>query len=157
MPWICELQVLLKKDTETLMDSIVCPEVKNTCSSSSGSGGTQEASVKKVLQLALLCSKKQPTERPTMNDVVKVLLTLIPPPLPMKSPPQEMWVASKQYHRYIDDYGSTAMMKHKKDLNTYKKDASSESPSSNTTTTSSGGHLFVRFEEVISQDTTIVL
>ena len=141
------------------MDSIVCPEVKNTCSSSGGDG-TQEASVKKVLQLALLCSKKQPSERPTMNDVVKVLLTLIPPQLPIKkSPPHEMWVASKQYHRYLDDYGPAAMMKHKKDLNTYKKDASSETHSSNTTTTttSSGGHLFVRFEEVISQDTTIVL
>lgn len=35
--------------------------------------------VKKVFQLALLCSKRQPSDRPTMHEVARVLDSLVCP------------------------------------------------------------------------------
>ena len=36
--------------------------------------------VRKAFQLALLCTKRHPSERPTMHDVARVLASLLPAP-----------------------------------------------------------------------------
>lgn len=50
----------------------VDPEVSVTC--------VDLAHVKKTFQLALLCTKKNPSERPTMHEVTRVLISLLPAP-----------------------------------------------------------------------------
>ena len=45
--------------------------------------------VKKVFQLALLCTKRQPSDRPTMHEVVRVLDCLVNPDPPPKSSTQQ--------------------------------------------------------------------
>lgn len=66
---ICLSQILSKADTNTVMES-VDPEVSVTCMDLSH--------VRKTFQLALLCTKRNPTERPTMHEVARVLLSLLP-------------------------------------------------------------------------------
>lgn len=63
--------ILLKADDNTLMEA-VDPEVSVTC--------IDQAHVKKMFQLALLCTKALPSERPTMHEVGRVLISLLPPP-----------------------------------------------------------------------------
>ncbi|KAI5078899.1 hypothetical protein GOP47_0006894 [Adiantum capillus-veneris] len=116
--------VLLKNDSGTLTE-ILDPEVKSTC--------IDLASVTKALQLALLCSKKQPSARPTMHDIVRVLLSLFPATVPKATLQGRV---GSNYRRYLDDYADS---KHREEL----------TGSSST----SGGHLFVKFGEVISQNT----
>lgn len=53
------------------MMEAVDPEVSVTC--------MDQAHLKKVFQLALLCTKPYPSERPTMHEVAKVLVSLLPP------------------------------------------------------------------------------
>ena len=36
--------------------------------------------VRKTFQLALLCTKRHPSERPTMHEVVRVLVSFLPTP-----------------------------------------------------------------------------
>jgi hypothetical protein len=48
----------------------VDPEITATCK--------DLGAVKKVFQLALLCTKRQPTDRPTMHEVTRVLGSLVP-------------------------------------------------------------------------------
>eukprot|EP00250_Pteridium_aquilinum_P009582 c18769_g1_i1 orf=995-3964(+) len=93
------------------------------------------AAVSKALQLALLCTKKHPAARPTMHDVVRVLQSLFPvaPPKPAMA-----MQPGSTYPRYLDEYGDS---KSKDDLNL--------TGSSST----SAGHLFLKFGEVISQNT----
>lgn len=45
-------------------------EVSVTC--------TDMGMVRKVFQLALLCTKRHPSERPTMHEVARVLVSLLP-------------------------------------------------------------------------------
>ncbi|KAM1029329.1 hypothetical protein ACFX13_042552 [Malus domestica] len=63
--------ILSKADTNTVMES-VDPEVSVTCMDLSH--------VRKTFQLALLCTKRNPTERPTMHEVARVLVSLLPAP-----------------------------------------------------------------------------
>ncbi|KAK6135262.1 hypothetical protein DH2020_030983 [Rehmannia glutinosa] len=63
--------VLSKADDDTLMEA-VDPEVSITCMDLSH--------VRKAFQLALLCTKRHPSERPTMHEVSRVLVSLLPPP-----------------------------------------------------------------------------
>ncbi|MCO5587848.1 hypothetical protein L7F22_041800 [Adiantum nelumboides] len=116
--------VLLKNNSGTLTE-ILDPEVKSTC--------IDLACVTKALQLALLCSKKQPSARPTMHDVVRVLLSLFPATVPKAMLQGRV---GSNYRRYLDEYADS---KHREEL----------TGSSST----SGGHLFVKFGEVISQNT----
>ncbi|KAL3645248.1 LRR receptor-like serine/threonine-protein kinase erl1 [Castilleja foliolosa] len=67
--------VMSKADDDTLMEA-VDPEVSVTCMDLSH--------VKKTFQLALLCTKRHPTERPTMHEVSRVLVSLLPQ-LPKKA------------------------------------------------------------------------
>lgn len=64
-------QILSKADDNTVMEA-VDSEVSVTC--------TDMSLVKKTFQLALLCTKRYPSERPTMHEVARVLVSLLPPP-----------------------------------------------------------------------------
>ncbi|XP_047323123.1 LRR receptor-like serine/threonine-protein kinase ERL2 [Impatiens glandulifera] len=68
--------ILSKADNNTVMEA-VDPEVTVTCMDLSH--------VRKTMQLALLCTKSNPSERPTMHDVTRVLVSLLPPPPVKKS------------------------------------------------------------------------
>ena len=118
------LQVLIKHEADSLAET-VDPILKDT--------GSDTAAINKVLQLALLCTKKQPVARPTMNDVVKVLLSLFPVSVPKPFIPTR---PAFHFAKYLDEFGNN---KSKDDLIA----SGSTSP----------GHLFEKFGEVISQNT----
>ncbi|BAT89741.1 hypothetical protein VIGAN_06079000 [Vigna angularis var. angularis] len=61
--------ILSKADNNTIMET-VDPEVSITC--------MDLTHVKKTFQLALLCTKGNPSERPTMREVARVLASLLP-------------------------------------------------------------------------------
>ncbi|XP_004308156.1 PREDICTED: LRR receptor-like serine/threonine-protein kinase ERL1 [Fragaria vesca subsp. vesca] len=61
--------ILSKADNNTVMET-VDPEVSVTC--------MDTTHLKKTFQLALLCTKRNPTERPTMHEVASVLVSLLP-------------------------------------------------------------------------------
>jgi len=71
------LQILSKADDNTVMEAVDA-EVSVTCMDS--------GHIKKTFQLALLCTKRNPLERPTMQEVSRVLLSLVPSPPPKKLP-----------------------------------------------------------------------
>lgn len=111
----------------------VDPEVTATC--------MDLAAVKKVFQLALLCTKRQPTDRPTMHEVTRVLGSLVPSPaLPKQSTPlnpaSTQLLPSAKVPCYMDEY---ANLKTPHMLNC---------PSMST----SDAQLFLKFGEVISQN-----
>lgn len=88
--------------------------------------------VKKVFQLALLCTKKQPSDRPTIHEVTRVLSSLSPPdPIPSSLPTQ--FPAGQCY---MDEY---AKLKAPHMVNC---------PSMST----SDAQLFFKFGQVISQN-----
>lgn len=66
-----DFQILSKADNNTVMEA-VDPEVSVTC--------MDLGHVRKTFQLALLCTKSHPSERPTMHEVARVLVSLLPPP-----------------------------------------------------------------------------
>ncbi|CAA6666843.1 unnamed protein product [Spirodela intermedia] len=61
--------ILARADDNTVMEA-VDSEVSVTC--------TDMGMVRKVFQLALLCTKRHPSERPTMHEVARVLVSLLP-------------------------------------------------------------------------------
>lgn len=63
------LQILSKADDNTVMEA-VDPEVTVTC--------MDLGHIRKTFKLALLCTKRNPLERPTMLEVSRVLLSLLP-------------------------------------------------------------------------------
>ncbi|KAF2535982.1 hypothetical protein F2Q68_00023120 [Brassica cretica] len=69
--------ILSKADDNTVMDAVDA-EVSVTC--------VDSGHIKRTFQLALLCTKRNPMERPTMQEVARVLLSLLPSP-PSKKPP----------------------------------------------------------------------
>lgn len=103
----------------------VDPEITSTCK--------DLGAVKKVFQLALLCTKRQPSDRPTMQEVTQVIRSLVPPSLPPKqcssAPPAKV-------SSYVDEYANL------------KTPHMVNCPSMST----SDGQLFVKFDEVISQN-----
>nr|DAD33775.1 TPA_asm: hypothetical protein HUJ06_012626 [Nelumbo nucifera] len=62
--------ILSKADDNTVMEA-VDPEVSVTC--------MDMGAVRKTFQLALLCTKRHPSDRPTMHEVSRVLVSLLPP------------------------------------------------------------------------------
>lgn len=109
----------------------VDPEITATC--------TDLGAVKKVFQLALLCTKRQPTDRPTMHEVTRVLGSLVPSPTPPKQAtlnPASTTLSSVKVPCYMDEY---ANLKTPHMLNC---------PSMST----SDAQLFLKFGEVISQN-----
>ncbi|CAN1786619.1 LRR receptor-like serine/threonine-protein kinase ERECTA [Linum perenne] len=89
--------------------------------------------VKKVFQLALLCAKRQPSERPTMHEVTRVLSSL----MPLDGSGTLVPVASAKVGGcYMDEYANL------------KTPHLVNCPSMST----SDGQLFLKFGEVISQN-----
>lgn len=90
---IFDLQILSKVDNNTVMEA-VDPEVSVTC--------INQAHLRKTLQLALLCTKRNPSERPTMHEVAKVLVSLLPatPRKSFVSPPKTV-----NYARFVIEKG----------------------------------------------------
>lgn len=64
--------ILSKADDNTVMEA-VDSEVSVTC--------IDLAHVRKTFQLALLCTRRHPSERPTMHEVARVLVSLLPAPV----------------------------------------------------------------------------
>ncbi|XP_062221814.1 LRR receptor-like serine/threonine-protein kinase ER2 [Phragmites australis] len=109
---------------------MVDPDITDTCK--------DLGEVKKVFQLALLCSKRQPSDRPTMHEVVRVLDSLIcPGPLPRTAQPpasQQSSTAPSYVSEYDSLRGSSAL-------------------SCSNSSSASDAELFLKFGEVISQNT----
>jgi len=118
--------ILSKADDNTVMEA-VDSEVSVTC--------TDMNLVRKAFQLALLCTKRHPADRPTMHEVARVLLSLLP--APAVKPPTTKGTAG-DYTRFLAT--TTADMKH--DVSDDIGDNSS-----------SDEQWFVRFGEVISKHT----
>ncbi|KAG9445108.1 hypothetical protein H6P81_016448 [Aristolochia fimbriata] len=110
--------ILSKADDDTVMDA-VDSEVSVTC--------TDLNLVKKTFQLALLCTKRHPSERPTMHEVARVLVSLLPTP-DVKA-------------------GST----HPKGIDYTRCVVDTERKQSDQDNSSSDAQWFVRFGEVISK------
>uniref|UniRef100_A0A6M2EEP0 non-specific serine/threonine protein kinase n=1 Tax=Populus davidiana TaxID=266767 RepID=A0A6M2EEP0_9ROSI len=127
----CNLHhLILSKTANNEVMETVDPEITATCK--------DLGAVKKVFQLALLCTKRQPTDRPTMHEVTRVLGSLVPLITPPKqctqAPPAPL--PSAKVPCYIDEY---ANIKSPHILNC---------PSMST----SDAQLFLKFGEVISQN-----
>ena len=93
--------------------------------------------VKKVFQLALLCTKRQPSDRPPMHEVVRVLDCLVnpdPPPKPSSQPPQAPPSIPSYMNEYVSLRGTGAL-------------------SCATSSSTSDAELFLKFGEAISQNT----
>ncbi|XP_038985416.1 LRR receptor-like serine/threonine-protein kinase ER2 isoform X2 [Phoenix dactylifera] len=128
----CNLhQLILSKAATNAVMETVDPDITSTCK--------DLGEVKKVFQLALLCTKRQPSDRPTMHEVTRVLGCLVQPgPPPKQSPPPLPLPPPPSVPSYIDEY------------------ANLKSPNTLTCTASlstSDAQLFLKFGEVISQNT----
>lgn len=121
--------ILSKTANNAVMDT-VDPEISASCK--------DLGEIKKVFQLALLCTKRQPSDRPTMHEVSRVLGSLVPPdgakqsglalPAPLPS--------AKVTTCYMDEYANL------------KTPHLVNIPSMST----SDAQLFLKFGEVISQN-----
>ncbi|XP_027364050.1 LRR receptor-like serine/threonine-protein kinase ERL2 isoform X2 [Abrus precatorius] len=117
--------ILSKADNNTVMET-VDPEVSITC--------IDLAHVKKTFQLALLCTKRNPSERPSMHEVARVLVSLLPaPPSKILAPPAKNF----DYTHFVIEKGQQ------------KLEAQQPQQDNN----SSNAQWFVRFGDVISKST----
>lgn len=118
--------MLSKADDNTLMEAVDA-EVCVTCMDISH--------VRKAFQLALLCTKRHPSERPTMHEVSRVLISLQPPPPAKKAcstPPRSI-----DYTKFVIGKGQQQP----------------QTPQQQHSDSSSDAQWFVRFGEVISNNT----
>lgn len=106
----------------------VDPEVSVTC--------MDLAHVRKTFQLALLCTKRNPSERPTMHEVARVLVSLLP--TPARKPGYDL-PKTVDYAQFVIDKGQQPRMQQQQQV---QADYSS-----------SDAQWFVRFGEVISKNT----
>jgi len=123
------VQILSKAATNAVMET-VDPDITATCK--------DLGAVKKVYQLALLCTKRQPADRPTMHEVTRVLGSLVPSNTPQKqavAPPPASNPSAK-VPCYMDEYANL------------KTPHLVNCPSMST----SDAQLFLKFGEVISQN-----
>ncbi|XP_056176806.1 LRR receptor-like serine/threonine-protein kinase ERECTA isoform X2 [Syzygium oleosum] len=120
--------ILSKTASDAVMET-VDPDVTATCK--------DLGAVKKVFQLALLCTKRQPSERPTMHEVARVLASLVPSTTP---PKQLSTVGSAlpctKIASYMDEYANLKTP--------HLVNCSAMS--------TSDAQLFLKFGEVISQN-----
>ncbi|MBA0847642.1 hypothetical protein Goshw_020878, partial [Gossypium schwendimanii] len=121
--------ILSKAANDAVMETID-PEITATCK--------DLGAVKKVFQLALLCTKRHPSDRPTMHEVTRVLVSLMPlePPAkqPTTIPPAPL--PSTKVTSYMDEYANL------------KTPHLVNCPSMST----SDAQLFINFGEVISRN-----
>lgn len=119
----------MSKALSNLVMETVDPEITASCA--------DMGAVKKMFQLALLCTKKQPSDRPTMHEVSRVLGCLVGPEaappattkhlLQQQTQPQQALPPASQVPSYADALGGASL-------------------------SASDGQLFRRFGEVISQN-----
>ncbi|CAN4076751.1 unnamed protein product [Withania somnifera] len=120
--------ILTKAANNAVMET-VNPEITATCK--------DLGDVKKVFQLALLCSKRQPAERPTMHEVARVLESLVPvAEMKQRNPSPPALLPSAKVPCYMDEYINLK--------NPHLVNCSSMS--------TSDAQLFLKFGEVISQN-----
>ncbi|CAA7401259.1 unnamed protein product [Spirodela intermedia] len=122
-------QLIMSKALSNLVMETVDPEITASC----GDMGA----VKKMFQLALLCTKKQPSDRPTMHEVSRVLGCLVGPEaspptttkhlLQQPAQPQQALPPASQVPGFAGALGCASL-------------------------SASDGQLFRRFGEVISQN-----
>lgn len=122
------MQILSKTASNEVMDT-VDPDIGDTCK--------DLGEVKKLFQLALLCTKRQPSDRPTMHEVVRVLDCLVNPDPSPKPPAHQLPQPSPTMPTYINEYVSLR-----------GTGALSCANSSST----SDAELFLKFGEAISQN-----
>nr|AYU56585.1 ERECTA2 [Oropetium thomaeum] len=120
----CNLHhLILTKAADNTVMEMVDPNISDTCKDLS--------EVKKVFQLALLCSKRQPSDRPAMHEVVRVLDSLVcPDPLPKTRQPS---TAPSYVSEYVSLRGGSSL-------------------SCAHSSSASDAELFMKFGEVISRD-----
>jgi len=123
----CFYQILSRADDNTVMEA-VDPEVSVTC--------MDLTHVKKSFQLALLCTKRHPSERPTMQDVSRVLVSFLPA-LPTKA---SLLPKPIDYAKFVIDKGQQQ-----------QPIVNQQQPSQENN--SSDAQWFVRFKEVVSKNT----
>lgn len=114
--------IMSKADDNTVMEA-VDPEVSVTC--------VDLSAVRKTFQLALLCTKRYPSERPTMQEVARVLVSLLP------SPPAKLSLAAP---KPMDYYAKFVVDKEQQQHDEHND-------------ISTNAQWFVRFGEVISKNT----
>ncbi|KAG1359170.1 LRR receptor-like serine/threonine-protein kinase ERL1 [Cocos nucifera] len=115
--------ILSKADDNTVMEA-VDSEVSVTC--------MDMGLVKKAFQLALLCTKRHPSDRPTMHEVARVLVSLLPAP---SLKPGLVTPKAMNHTRYLAAGPDVKIRGNRGD------------------NSSSDGQWFVRFGEVISENT----
>ncbi|KAL2346608.1 hypothetical protein Fmac_000608 [Flemingia macrophylla] len=121
--------ILSKAANDAVMET-VDPDIRATCK--------DMGAVKKVFQLALLCTKKQRVDRPTMHEVTRVLASLVPSMVPPKQS-----VPTK-----ADSQPSANMQCYKDEYANIQTPQLMNCPSKST----SDAQLFIKFGEVISQN-----
>uniref|UniRef100_A0A0E0PUT5 non-specific serine/threonine protein kinase n=1 Tax=Oryza rufipogon TaxID=4529 RepID=A0A0E0PUT5_ORYRU len=127
----CNLHhLILSKTANNAVMETVDLDIADTCK--------DLGEVKKVFQLALLCTKRQPSDRPTMHEVVRVLDCLVRPDPPPKSAQQLAMPQRPAVPSYINEYVSLR--------------GTSVLSCANSSCTSDA-ELFLKFGEVISQNT----
>ncbi|XP_024358745.1 uncharacterized protein [Physcomitrium patens] len=114
--------VMSKLEGKTIQD-VIHPHVRATCQDLDA--------LEKTLKLALLCSKLNPSHRPSMYDVSQVLLSLLPMQSETDDPMSKSSLPANQ-RRYIDMYST----KHTEAISL--------------SNSSSGDTLLYQFKEVIS-------
>ncbi|XP_027079589.2 LRR receptor-like serine/threonine-protein kinase ERECTA isoform X1 [Coffea arabica] len=121
--------ILIKAANNAVMET-VDPEISATCK--------DLGEVKKVFQLALLCTRRQPSERPTMHEVARVLGSLMPSSTAkmLTTNPAANLLPSAKVPCYMDEYANlkTPQLVNCSSMST------------------SDAQLFLKFGEVISQN-----
>ncbi|GAB2249926.1 hypothetical protein Droror1_Dr00013285 [Drosera rotundifolia] len=129
--WNLHQLILSKTDDNTVMEA-VDPEVSVTCMNMSH--------VRLTFRLALLCTKLIPSERPTMQEVARILGALLPPPPQLtKKPTSPSPEKSVDYSQFLIDKGLHHPQQLQQQLNQVEN--------------SSDAQWVVRFGEVISKNT----
>lgn len=118
------VQVMSKTGNNEVME-MVDPDISSTCK--------DLGVVKKVFQLALLCTKRQPSDRPTMHQVTRVLGSFM---LSEQPPAAAADTSTLTASCYVDEY---ANLKAPHNVNCSSMSASD-------------AELFLRFGQVISQN-----
>lgn len=132
-------QVLSQADNKTTIMEVIDPEVSVTC--------LDISHVKKVMQLGLLCTKRHPSERPTMHEVARVLVSLLPAAPATKLLLPSVPVKNIEYARFLVDnkvaqQQQQMVMKHNSPMNHDQDNSSSDDV-----------QWFLKFGEVISKNT----
>ncbi|KAM0918271.1 hypothetical protein ACQ4PT_008870 [Festuca glaucescens] len=122
---------ILSKTASNAVMETVDPDISDTCQ--------DLGEVKKIFQLALLCTKRQPSDRPTMHEVVRVLDCLVHPDPPPKAAqpllsPQTQAVHPSYANEYVSLRGAGVL-------------------SCATSSSMSDAELFLKFGEAISHNT----